>query len=159
MHRPNTKISVFITSNVQVDVPVMLYLKVSVAPEWCGVLAGSLILLFMYGLIITEVLHRTFASIIASTMAVAALSVLNERPSLAKIMGYIDIETLALLFSMMIIVAVIAKTGVFDYLAVVIYKVSVSILIDGPKMYLSLFMCVDNWGSRVAVNKLFISGN
>lgn len=38
-------------------------------------------------------------------------------------MAWIDVDTLLLLFSMMILVAVVADTGVFDYLAVHAYKV------------------------------------
>lgn len=48
---------------------------------------------------------------------------LNERPSMADIMSWIDTETLLLLFGMMILVAILSETGIFDYLAVYAYKV------------------------------------
>jgi len=48
---------------------------------------------------------------------------MNERPTMSVIMSWIDTETLLLLFGMMIIVAVLAETGAFDYLAVYAFKV------------------------------------
>lgn len=38
-------------------------------------------------------------------------------------MTWIDVETLILLFSMMVLVAIISDTGIFDYLAVFAFKV------------------------------------
>lgn len=49
---------------------------------------------------------------------------MNERPPMTLVMSWIDIETLLLLFGMMILVAILSETGVFDYLAVYAYKVS-----------------------------------
>lgn len=49
---------------------------------------------------------------------------MNERPPMTLIMSWIDIETLLLLFGMMILVAILSETGIFDYLAVYAYKVS-----------------------------------
>jgi Na+/H+ antiporter NhaD/arsenite permease-like protein len=48
---------------------------------------------------------------------------MNERPPMTLIMSWIDIETLLLLFGMMILVAILSETGIFDYLAVYAYKV------------------------------------
>ena len=48
---------------------------------------------------------------------------MNERPTMAVIISWIDVETLLLLFGMMILVAVLSETGVFDYLAVYAFKV------------------------------------
>ena len=53
------------------------------------------------------------------------LAVMNERPPMTLIMSWIDIETLLLLFGMMILVAILSETGIFDYLAVYAYKVRV----------------------------------
>jgi di/tricarboxylate transporter len=50
---------------------------------------------------------------------------MNERPPMTLIMSWIDIETLLLLFGMMILVAILSETGIFDYLAVYAYKVRV----------------------------------
>lgn len=40
-----------------------------------------------------------------------------------ELISWIDMDTLLLLFSMMALVAIIAETGVFDWLAVYAYKV------------------------------------
>lgn len=48
---------------------------------------------------------------------------MNQRPPMTQIMSWIDIETLLLLFGMMILVAILSETGIFDYLAVYAYKV------------------------------------
>lgn len=40
-----------------------------------------------------------------------------------ELVSWIDVDTLLLIFSMMILVGVFAETGVFDYLAVYAYKV------------------------------------
>lgn len=50
---------------------------------------------------------------------------MNERPPMTLIMSWIDIETLLLLFGMMILVAILSETGIFDYLAVYAYKVNI----------------------------------
>jgi P protein len=70
-----------------------------------------------------QVVHRTFAAIIASTLSIALLAALNDRPTHHEIIGWIDVETILLLFSMMIIVGILTETGVFDHLAVYAYRV------------------------------------
>jgi len=42
---------------------------------------------------------------------------------MSELISWIDMDTLLLLFSMMVLVAIIAETGVFDWLAVCAYKV------------------------------------
>lgn len=49
---------------------------------------------------------------------------MDERPTMADIMSWIDTETLLLLFGMMILVAILSETGIFDYLAVYAYKIT-----------------------------------
>ena len=61
---------------------------------------------------------------IVSTLSIALLAALNDRPTHEEIMGWIDVETILLLFSMMILVAILTETGVFDHLAVYAYRVS-----------------------------------
>jgi len=73
-----------------------------------------------------QVVHRTFAAMIASTLSIALLAALDDRPTHQEIIGWIDVETILLLFSMMILVAILTETGVFDHLAVYAYKVDLS---------------------------------
>lgn len=88
-----------------------------------GIFLATIILLKLYVLIIWELVHRTLAAIIASTLAVGILAAMNERPPMATIISWIDVETLLLLFGMMILVAILSETGAFDYLAVYAFKV------------------------------------
>jgi P protein len=90
-----------------------------------GILCATVVLLGMYILIIWELVHRTFAAMVASTLAIGVLAAMNERPSMAVVISWIDTETLLLLFGMMVLVAVLAETGVFDYLAVYAFKVGI----------------------------------
>lgn len=89
-----------------------------------GIVYGVILLIGMYGLIISEIIHRTFAVMLASTMAIAFLALLDNRPSMSEIMSWIDIETLLLLFGMMILVAILSDTGIFDFMAVYAYRVA-----------------------------------
>lgn len=109
-----------------------------------GVVYGGAILILLYGLIIFEVcnlqlqhqlsqklivfpsiqvVHRTFAAVMSSILTITILTLLNDRPTMADVVTYMDMEALMLLFSMMIVVAVLTETGVFDYLAYYSFKV------------------------------------
>ena len=48
---------------------------------------------------------------LASTAAITALAWLNVRPSLEEVITWVDVETLVLLFGMMVLVSVISETG------------------------------------------------
>lgn len=89
-----------------------------------GVIYAGLLLLFQYILIIFDVTDRTFAALLSATLGIGVLCMMQVRPSLKTIISWIDMETLILLFGMMIIISVLAETGVFDYLAVLAYRVS-----------------------------------
>uniref|UniRef100_A0A4W3JIX2 OCA2 melanosomal transmembrane protein n=1 Tax=Callorhinchus milii TaxID=7868 RepID=A0A4W3JIX2_CALMI len=85
---------------------------------------ASVILAAVYVLIIFEIVHRSLAAMLGSLAALAALAVIGERPSLVTVVEWIDYETLALLFGMMILVAIFSDTGFFDYCAVKAYQLS-----------------------------------
>lgn len=63
------------------------------------------------------------AAVLCSTIAVAILAALDARPTMEEILSWISVDTLLLLFSMMIIVTLLGETGVFDYMSVLAYKV------------------------------------
>ncbi|XP_056411862.1 P protein isoform X2 [Hyla sarda] len=97
------------------------YLSASIETQ---VTIAAIILAGVYVLIIFEIVHRTLAAMIGSLAALAALAAVGDRPSLVKVVEWIDYETLALLFGMMILVAVFSETGFFDYCAVKAYQLS-----------------------------------
>ncbi|XP_036050829.1 P protein isoform X2 [Onychomys torridus] len=82
------------------------------------------ILTGVYTLIIFEIVHRTLAAMLGALAALTALAVVGDRPSLTHVVEWIDFETLALLFGMMILVAIFSETGFFDYCAVKAYQLS-----------------------------------
>lgn len=70
-----------------------------------------------------KVIHRTFASILAAFLSIGTLAALGDRPTMVDIVNWVDSETLLLIFSMMILVAVLMDTGIFDYIAVDTFRV------------------------------------
>ena len=89
-----------------------------------AVFVGLGILVFVYALIITEVVHRTLAAALGGLMAIVALNYYTEESalSLKAVTTMIDWETIGLLLGMMIMVGIISHTGVFEWLAVQAYK-------------------------------------
>ena len=107
---------------------------VSSTPVWVGL--G--ILLFVYALIVTEVVHRTLAAAIGGLMAVFALNhFIGRSLSLAEVTTMIEWETIGLLLGMMVMVGVMSHTGVFEWFAVQAYKRS-----KGNVWTLVVILCV-----------------
>ncbi|MDH7577072.1 MAG: ArsB/NhaD family transporter [Bacillota bacterium] len=77
------------------------------------VLLGAGIFVAVYGLIVTEKIHRSAAAL-AGGMAVLASGLLTQ----AEAVRAIDFNTIGLLVGMMIIVGVTRRSGVFEFLAV-----------------------------------------
>ena len=94
--------------------------------ETQAVWVGLAILLGVYALIITEVVHRTLAAAVGGLVAMMALNYYTEEPalSLAQVTTMIDWETIGLLLGMMVMVGILSHTGVFEYFAVLAYKKS-----------------------------------
>lgn len=111
-------------TNFDASFPVNFVYDPSPLDKDMGIIYAAIVLFGLYIMIIWELVHRTFAAIIASTMAIGILAAMNERPPMTLIMSWIDIETLLLLFGMMILVAILSETGIFDYLAVYAYKIT-----------------------------------
>lgn len=100
-----------ITSNLQVSFPINLACDPTPIDKAQGVIYAGIILFGLYLMIITEIVDRIFAGMIASTLAIATLAYMNDRPTMPEILSWIDVETLLLLFGMMTLVAVLAETG------------------------------------------------
>ena len=71
------------------------------------------IFLVTYGFIISEKIHRTIVAILGG-LTIVALGIVSQETAVS----HIDFNTLGLLIGMMIIVAVTAQTGLFNYVAV-----------------------------------------
>ena len=46
------------------------------------------------------------------------------RPTLAEVLTWVDVETLTLLFSMMVIVSVLSESGIFNYMGYWAFRVT-----------------------------------
>lgn len=68
-------------------------------------------------------MHRTLAAILAAFVSIGTLSAFQDRPTMDDMIKWIDYETLLLIFSMMILVAILIDTGIFDYIAVYTFQV------------------------------------
>ncbi|XP_064223890.1 P protein isoform X1 [Aotus nancymaae] len=124
LSRETVSISIRASLQQTQAVPLLMahqYLPASVEAQ---VTIATAILAGVYVLIIFEIVHRTLAAMLGSLAALAALAVIGDRPSLTHVVEWIDFETLALLFGMMILVAIFSETGFFDYCAVKAYQLS-----------------------------------
>ena len=103
-----------------------LDINVKEGMEKQAVFVGLGILVFVYALIITEVVHRTLAAALGGLLAVVALNFysVEDTLSLKAVTTMIDWETIGLLLGMMVMVGVISHTGVFEWFAVQAYKKS-----------------------------------
>ncbi|OQR76347.1 P protein-like [Tropilaelaps mercedesae] len=85
---------------------------------------AAFVLVSLYVLIIFELCHRTLAAMLGATAAIACLALIGDRPTLDKVVSWLDVETLCLLFGMMVLVAILCETGFFDYTAVLAFRVA-----------------------------------
>lgn len=112
-----------IRTNVDVDFPMRIAYDTMPMDKTKGAIYAAIILIGLYGMIIWEIVHRTLAAIVAATASIGVLAFLDQRPTVNELILWIDTETLLLLFGMMVLVAIISETGIFDYLAVFAFKV------------------------------------
>ena len=130
----------FITSSTAgggagVDIGITLKDGLGSEPVWVGL--G--ILLFVYALIISEVVHRTLAAAIGGLAAIFALNYYKtgDALTLAETTTLIEWETIGLLLGMMVMVGIISQTGIFEWFAVQAYKKS-----NGNVWSLVVILCV-----------------
>lgn len=103
---------------LQVDLSIRPELPAGQIMMAVGILAG------LYVLIIFDLVHRTLAAMIGATTAISCLALVGERPSLEEVLSWVDVETLSLLFGMMVLVSILCETGFFDYVAVLAYRLA-----------------------------------
>ncbi|MGY8754392.1 MAG: ArsB/NhaD family transporter [Candidatus Poseidoniales archaeon] len=118
-----------------VDIGIVLKEGLGNTPVWVGLA----ILLGVYAMIITEVVHRTLAAAIGGLSAIFALNYykVGDSLSLAQTTTLIEWETIGLLLGMMVMVGIMSHTGVFEYFAVQAYKKS-----GGNVWSLVVILCV-----------------
>ena len=104
-------------------------------PSWVTPTA-FVILIAVYALIVFELVHRALAAALGGIAVVVALHIVGDGPDLGTVVTWIDEETLGLLIGMMVIVDVLAKTGLFEWAAVQAYAFS-----GGSVWRLSFILC------------------
>ena len=105
---------------------ISLDLHIKESLETQAIWVGLAILIGVYALIITEVVHRTLAAALGGLAAMLALNyyTVEDALYLAQVTTMIDWETIGLLLGMMVMVGILSHTGVFEYFAVLAYKKS-----------------------------------
>ncbi|KAH8257326.1 hypothetical protein KR038_007426 [Drosophila bunnanda] len=122
-HRGRTAV-VMLESNS--DRPVSMVMATDFNPVLAnfGLFYGALLLLGFYILIALELTDHTLAALLMANTGIAIITLLGNRPTLPTIISWVDFETLALLIGMMIIVGIMSETGLFDWLAIMAYRIS-----------------------------------
>lgn len=140
-------------TNIDKGLPLLFAYDPSPINKDVSVICAAVVLLGLYVLIIWDVVHRTFAAIIASTLALSVLAILHQKPSMEEVISWIDVETLLLLFGMMILVAILSETGIFNFLAVYAYKVKIYVMSSSANCTFCLNL--DNKRTSMATDQLF----
>ncbi|KAH8263164.1 hypothetical protein KR044_005504 [Drosophila immigrans] len=102
-----------------------------------GIIYGLLLVLMLYTLSVFEIFSLAVASMLTAATAIAMLSMMELRPTFHRIINWIDMETLMLIFGMMVMVSIIMDTGIFDYLSVYAYQLS-----RGNICHLFFYLCM-----------------
>ena len=102
-------------------------------PEYVGLeltltmMATLAVLLGMYVILITEVIHRTAIALFGALVMLIVLfmtGVLDPHDSVDFVIGAIDFNTIGLLLGMMVIVGILGETGIFQYIGIKAAKIS-----------------------------------
>ncbi|RLF65637.1 MAG: transporter, partial [Thermoplasmata archaeon] len=83
---------------------------------------GIAILIIIYSMIASERVHRTIAAMFGAALTIVVLAAMGK--PVENVLEYIDMNTIILLVSMMIIVTIAEKSGLFNVLSWRIAKLS-----------------------------------
>eukprot|EP01111_Echinosteliopsis_oligospora_P013449 TRINITY_DN4828_c0_g3_i1.p1 TRINITY_DN4828_c0_g3~~TRINITY_DN4828_c0_g3_i1.p1 ORF type:complete len:634 (-),score=139.54 TRINITY_DN4828_c0_g3_i1:391-2292(-) len=114
----------FVYTNSPAPVPLEIELRQHSSAYRYKEFLAALVLIGMYILIVFEIIDRTLSAILGSFMILAMLALVKARPPLDVIVTWIEYNTLALLFGMMLIVGIFSTTGFFEWIALKAYDVS-----------------------------------
>jgi Na+/H+ antiporter NhaD/arsenite permease-like protein len=88
---------------------------------------SALILVSIYVTLSLEIMHRTSIALLGAIVIVSCLIILGSIPPMTSfefIVDAIDFNTIGLLLGMMIIVAILAESGVFQWVGIKATKMS-----------------------------------
>src|SRR5215203_4924605 len=109
---------------------------------------SSIVLLSVYIALSLELVHRAVIALFGAAMIIiiVATGIIGAADSFEFATNSIDFNTIGLLLGMMIIVAVLAETGIFQYIGIKLSKISKG------NLYLLLILL----GTFTAVSSMFI---
>ena len=120
-------------TTIGVLVLIVLSVLVWIIPEIIGFNASislrllAIVLLSIYVVLAFEIIHRTVIVLIAATIAIAigiTTGLFQADESYEFVVRSIDFNTIGLLLGMMIIVTILAETGIFQYVGIKMGKAS-----------------------------------
>lgn len=103
-------------------VPPLAGIETSLALVLCGI-----VLLSVYLSLSFEIVHRTVIALFGAAMIViilVATGILDAAESFDFALAVVDFNTIGLLLGMMVIVAILAETGIFQYIGIKLSKMS-----------------------------------
>ncbi len=112
---------------------VVLLVMLFTLPEYVGLeltvtmMATLGVLIGMYVILITEVIHRTALALFGALVMLIILfftGALDPHDSVDFVIGAIDFNTIGLLLGMMVIVGILGETGIFQYIGIKAAKIS-----------------------------------
>ena len=112
---------------------VVLLAMLFTLPEYVGLeltvtmMATLGVLIGMYVILITEVIHRTALALFGALVMLIILfstGALDPHDSVDFVIGAIDFNTIGLLLGMMVIVGILGETGIFQYIGIKAAKIS-----------------------------------
>ena len=112
---------------------VVLNVMLFTLPEYVGLeltitmMATLGVLIGMYVILITEVIHRTALALFGALVMLIVLfstGILDTHDSVDFVIGAIDFNTIGLLLGMMVIVGILGETGIFQYIGIKAAKIS-----------------------------------
>jgi len=78
---------------------------------------GIITFILTFASIVAEKIHRSYSALIGSSVTLCVLAAIQETPELHHVTAMIEFGTLMLLFSMMILMQMLAMTGFFNWFA------------------------------------------
>uniref|UniRef100_A0A1A9WQX3 Citrate transporter-like domain-containing protein n=1 Tax=Glossina brevipalpis TaxID=37001 RepID=A0A1A9WQX3_9MUSC len=117
MDSDNYEYHIVFSTNFDEPLGLEVHIRTTRFDQSLGTILGIVLLVIIYILLIFDLVHRALAGVIACTLGIGIMGALHIKPDLVTIFSWIHIDTIMLIFGISIIMALMAETGVQDYLA------------------------------------------
>ncbi|XP_054737619.1 P protein-like [Anastrepha obliqua] len=116
------KLHISFVTNIPEPLALEFYYEATPINLVIGITIALLLVIGFHILLMMDIVHRALAVIVFCTLSISMLAMLNLRPSLRTIINWINFEVLLLLFGFTLIIAILAETGIIDYLTLRTYE-------------------------------------